>query len=99
MTFSIRKIIREFAAPDHQLSCSTRLWNKGLNELRKRTEGKHESGAFLLGCRDGERRRIVRFVYYDDLDPHSLDTGIVVFDGEGYGPLWRICRETGLTVV
>jgi proteasome lid subunit RPN8/RPN11 len=37
--------------------------------------------------------------YYDDLDPHSLDTGIVVFDGVGYGPLWQQCRDEGLTVV
>jgi proteasome lid subunit RPN8/RPN11 len=99
MTFSIRKIIRAFAAPEHRLSCSSRLWRDGFEELRRRTEGTHESGAFLLGDRDSERRRITRFVYYDDLDPHSLETGIVVFDGAGYGPLWQICRETGLTVV
>lgn len=95
----IQKIIREFAAPKHKLSCSTKLWNEGLTELRKRTEGCHESGAFLLGKEDGARRRILRFAYYDDLDPRSLDTGIVVFDGSGYGPLWQLCRETGLTVV
>ena len=23
----------------------------------------------------------------------------MVFDGSGYGPLWQLCRETGLTVV
>jgi proteasome lid subunit RPN8/RPN11 len=68
-------------------------------ELRRRTEGLHESGAFLLGHREGNRRAIMRFIYYDDLDPLSLDSGIVVFDGSGYGPLWKLCRETGLTVV
>ncbi len=99
MTFSIRKIIREFVAPDHRLSCSTGLWNQGLRELRRRTEGEHESGAFLLGSHEGNCRRITRFVYYDDLDPYSLDTGIVVFDGAGYGPLWWLCRETELSVV
>ncbi|HEX5435579.1 MAG TPA: hypothetical protein VFW98_00360 [Gemmatimonadaceae bacterium] len=40
-----------------------------------------------------------RFVYYDDLDPRCLDTGIVIFDGAGYAPLWHLCRETGLQVV
>ena len=95
----IQKIIRGFVAPKHRLSCSTRLWNEGLVELCRRTEGYHESGAFLLGKEDDSRRRITRFAYYDDLDPHSLDTGIVVFDGSGYGPLWQLCRETGLTVV
>ena len=99
MTFSIRKIIRVFVAPRHRLSCSTRVWKEGLEELRKRTRSVHESGAFLLGYKEGARRRITRFAYYDDFDPHSLDTGIVVFDGSGYGPLWQLCRETGLTVV
>jgi proteasome lid subunit RPN8/RPN11 len=99
MTFSIRRTIRGFVAPRHRLSCSTRLWEEGLRELRKRTEGVHESGAFLLGCHEGLRRRITRFAYYDDFDPHSLDTGIVVFDGSGYGPLWELCRDSGLSVV
>ncbi|MGH7618154.1 MAG: hypothetical protein ACREPM_13070 [Gemmatimonadaceae bacterium] len=40
-----------------------------------------------------------RFVYYDDLDPNCLESGIVVFDGGGYTPLWALCRETGLQVV
>lgn len=99
MTFSIRTIIRAFAAPEHRLSCSSKLWRAGLEELRRRGGGRHESGAFLLGRSNGERRRVERFVFYDDLDPHSLDTGIVVFDGAGYGPLWKICRESGLEVI
>jgi hypothetical protein len=99
MTFSIRTIIRALAPPEHRLSCSSRLWREGLEELRRRGDDRHESGAFLLGRSSGEQRRIERFVYYDDLDPHSLDTGIVVFDGAGYGPLWKICRESRLKVV
>lgn len=95
----IQKIIREFVAPKHKLSCSKKLWNAGLDELRRRTEGRHESGAFLLGKDDGSRRRVLQFAYYDDLDPNSLDSGIVIFDGSGFGPLWQLCRETGLTVV
>lgn len=99
MTFSIRKIIRGLVAPEHRLSCPSALWREGLTELRRRTERRHESGAFLLGRRDGDRRTVTRFAYYDDLDPHSLDSGIVIFDGAGYGPLWQLCRDTGLTVV
>jgi proteasome lid subunit RPN8/RPN11 len=98
MTFSIRRIIRGLVAPKHRLSCSTRLWREGLRELRRRTEGVHESGAFLLGSQEGARRRITRFAYYDDLDLQSLSTGIVVFDGSGYGPLWQLCRDSGLSV-
>lgn len=99
MTFFIRRIIRGFVAPRHRLNCSTRLWKEGLRELRRRTEGVHESGAFLLGYHEGMRRNITRFAYYNDLDAQSLDTGIVVFDGSGYGPLWQLCRDTGLSVV
>lgn len=99
MNFSLRKTIRALVAPEHRLSCSSKLWRAGLAELRRRGGGRRESGAFLLGTRDGERRAVSRFVFYDDLDPRSLDTGIVVFDGAGYGPLWRMCREAGLQVV
>lgn len=99
MTFSIRAIIRGLVAPEHRLSCSSRLWRAGLMELKRRGDGRRESGAFLLGTQQGERRVVKRFVYYDDLDPHCLDTGIVVFDGAGYGPLWQLCRETRLAVV
>jgi proteasome lid subunit RPN8/RPN11 len=99
MTFSIRKIIRAFAAPKHELSCPSDVWKEGVAELRRRTEGWHESGAFLLGTSDGQRKRVEKFVYYDDLDPNSLSTGIVVFDGVGYGPLWDMCRNEKLRVV
>lgn len=95
----IRKTIAAFAAPEHRLSCGTRIWRDGVAELRQRTEGIRESGAFLLGVHKGTRRRIVRFAYYDDLDPGCLDSGIVIFDGSGYGPLWDLCRSEGLSVV
>jgi hypothetical protein len=65
-----------------------------LRELGRRGEGTHESGAFVLGTKDRDRRRAVRFVYYDDLCPGALDTGIVAFDGAGYGLLWQLCHET-----
>jgi hypothetical protein len=99
MSFSIRATIRALAAPRHRLSCPANVWRAGLVELGRRGEGRHESGAFLLGHQRGERRSVVEFVYYDDLDPHCLDTGIVEFDGAGYGPLWQRCNEMGLRVV
>jgi len=58
-----------------------------------------ESGAFLLGYRRAGRTRITRFILYDDLDPHCLDTGIVRFDGRFFGPLWERCKQHGLSVV
>jgi proteasome lid subunit RPN8/RPN11 len=107
MSFSIPATIRALAtlvlAPDYRLACSAALWSSGMAELGRRGGGRRESGAFLLGERavhgGVERRRVRRFVYYDDLDPTCLDRGIVVFDGAGFGPLWALCRETGLEVV
>jgi hypothetical protein len=99
MTFSNREITKALVVDKRKLVCAAALWREGVAELRRRTEGRHESGAFLLGVREGELRRILKFAFYDDLDPHSLDSGIVVFDGAGYGPLWEVCRSEGLTVV
>jgi hypothetical protein len=103
MTFSIRAIIRAFAAPEHRLACEETMWRNGLAELSRRGAGERESGAFLLGVEydawGARRREIRRFVFYDDLDPQCLDSGIVVFDGLGYAPLWTLCRKTRLQVV
>jgi hypothetical protein len=99
MSFSIVGIIRRLIAPKHELSCSRLLWRRLVASLRERGEENHESGAFLLGhSRDGGAR-IMDFVLYDDLDPHSLDTGIVRFDGRYFGKLWELCTNRGLTVV
>jgi hypothetical protein len=107
MSFSIPATIRALAtyllAPEYRLTCPASLWQATIDELRRRGAGRRESGAFLLGeraVRGGvERRRVRRVAYFDDLDPHCLDSGIVVFDGAGFGPLWQLCREMGLQVV
>src|SRR2546430_11791246 len=99
MSFSIRTTIRGLVAPEHHLSCSSKVWRAGLIELKRRGDGCRESGAFLLGKNYGQRREISDFAFYDDFDPHCLDTGIVVFDGAFYGLLWQRCREEGLEVV
>ncbi len=99
MIYSIRASIRERVAPDHRLSCSSSVWRALLHELARRGRGHRESGAFLLGKRVGNRRTVRSFICYDDLDLHCLDTGIVVFDGAGYGPLWQHCRKAQMEVV
>ena len=100
MHFSIAAIMSRLLAPRHELSCSWRLWRRLLAGLRERgCTGRRESGAFLLGCRANGRTRIVDFVLYDDLDPRSLDTGIIRFDGRHFGTLWDLCKQHGLTVV
>lgn len=100
MSFSIRSIIRGLLAPKHKIHCQAGLWEKGVKELERRGQGRRESGAFLLGrVEESGRRRVERFVYYDELEPRCLDSGIVELTGSGYGPLWDLCRKTGATVV
>ena len=84
-----------------KLSCDARLWQAGVRELASRTRNaRRESGAFLLGHdeRSGTKR-ILEFVYYDDIDPHALDTGIVHFSGTKLPLLWEHCRRRGYGVV
>jgi proteasome lid subunit RPN8/RPN11 len=100
MNFSIAATMRHLLAPRHELSVSWFRWRRLLIRLRERGRGKsRESGAFLLGHRDGDRAHIVDFILYDDLDPHCLETGIVRFDGRHFGALWEDCRKRGLSVV
>jgi len=100
MNFSIPQIMSRLCAPQHRLACSFGLWRRLLAALRQRGNGAtRESGAFLLGKRDDGRARVSDFVLYDDLDLHSLDTGIVRFDGRYYDDLWRLCRERETSVV
>ena len=75
-------------------------WGHLLHELEQRGEGARESGAFLLGHARGRMRpaRVLRAVYYDDLDKRSL-TGGISFSGSAYGRLWDRCAEEGLAVV
>lgn len=100
MNFSIRETISQLFAPRHELSCSWWLWRRLLAALRERgLHGRRESGAFLLGRRRGGRARIVDFILYDDLDPRSLVTGIVRFDGRYFDGLWEACESRSLSVV
>lgn len=69
------------------------LWLRLVWSLRRRGEGRRESGAFLLGSRGDEDDRVRFFVCYDDLDPHALDTGIITFAPSGFSALWSRCRD------
>jgi hypothetical protein len=80
--------------------CDASIWRAGVAELRRRTRsGRRESGAFLLGVQDGSSKRVLEFVFYDDIDPHALDTGIVHFSGSRLPKLWEHCRKRGYGVV
>lgn len=83
-----------------RLTCARHVWASGVQELARRTLGaRRESGAFLLGHDRGAQKEIVEFVFYDDIDPNALRTGIVHFAGNRFPILWEHCRKRGYGVV
>jgi proteasome lid subunit RPN8/RPN11 len=85
-------------AQDMLLGFGRRQWRAMIAELARRGAGTSEAGAFLLAERDGDRRRVTRIVYLDDLDPNCLQ-GAIRFDGLAYSTLWDICEAEGRVVV
>lgn len=83
-----------------RLVISRRIWRNLTRELEQRSHpadgAPRESGAFLLAQR--ERHRITDIVFYDDLDPTSLN-GAVHFRAAAYGRLWSECERLGAKVV
>lgn len=69
------------------------MWARLVRQLYRRGGQQRESGAFLLGTRGEGRDRVKGFACYDDLDPHALDTGVVMFDPSGFATLWKVCRR------
>jgi hypothetical protein len=83
-----------------RITCDAGIWSAGVDELERRTRtGTRESGAFLLGLDQNGHRQILEFVFYDDIDPHALETGIVHFHGNKLPKLWEHCRSRGYGVV
>ncbi|MBI1869131.1 MAG: hypothetical protein HYS06_12705 [Methylocystis sp.] len=85
--------------PDPCLRVARPLWTEFTGELHRRTEGRHESGAFLLGRKVEDSRRTLSLVYYDELDPQAYDSGVCVLHADAFGRLWDHCADLGLTVV
>ena len=75
------------------------LWRRLLRELRRRGDGRRESGAFLLRARGADDVRITRFICYDDLDAASCQAGAIAFHANGYAALWEHCREQAVEVI
>lgn len=90
-------IIRQFRRPP-ELAIPAPLWTALLDGLRARGRYERESGAFLLGP-PGMPRRVSAIVFYDEIDPHAFDSGIIVIDGACMADLWAICRREQLAVV
>jgi len=97
----LNRLFGWITGPRPKLRCDPRLWDEGVAELERRTRGHtRESGAYLLGEQlAGGGRRITEFVFYDDVDPYALDTGIVTIRETALPRLWEICRDRKLGVV
>lgn len=96
MTTTVAPSVIAEAREKARFKMPRRRWRHLLAELRRRGEGRRESGAFLLADRDGDR--VVRVAYYDDLDAHCL-TGGISFASSGFTELWRICGAENVRVV
>ena len=55
------------------------LWSRAIIQLRKRSAGKRESGAFLLCPTSSTVGKVTGFVCYDDLDPDAYQSGAIAF--------------------
>jgi hypothetical protein len=67
---------------------------------RRTLGGRRESGAYLLGRpRSDDGKDILEFVFYDDIDPAALATGIVTIRQTALPRLWELCRARGFGVV
>ncbi|GAB3039693.1 hypothetical protein GCM10027052_20070 [Parafrigoribacterium mesophilum] len=83
-----------------ELTLTRRTFATLRRELKTRSGGHRESGAFLLtrsAAADPKPTRIDAIAYYDDLDPTSL-TGNITFTAAGYSALGRLCRANGYRV-
>jgi len=75
------------------------LWRRLILELRRRGQGRNESGAFLLAPQDNDANRVTSFVCYDDLDPDAYEGGAIAFHAVGHAALWDLCGKRGLRVL
>ena len=75
------------------------LWRRLILELRRRGQGRNESGAFLLAQQDSDANRVTSFVCYDDLDPDAYEDGAIAFHAVGHAALWELCGRRGLRVL
>lgn len=81
------------------ITCPYILWWRLFRELRARGAGVRESGAFLLGRRDAGHCTVRALVFYDDVDPDALKSGIVRLSGHAMNKVWQICSDRKLEVL
>lgn len=97
----LNRLFGRVFGPPPRLRCSRAVWREGVDELARRTlGGRQESGAYLLGVDlPASGQRILEFVFYDEIDPRALETGVVTIRQTALPRLWTLCRERGYGVV
>jgi hypothetical protein len=101
MSSSLNTLLGWVGLAPPRIICARRVWKAGVRELARRTLNEtRESGAYLLGrtFKNGVHE-ILEFVFYEDVDPKALATGIVTIRETALPRLWEICRERGYGVV
>jgi proteasome lid subunit RPN8/RPN11 len=74
------------------------IWKTMVRQLEIRGGGVRESGAFLLGRPRRRHPLVTHVVYFDDLEPGSLN-GAVHLTLVAYSRLWALCSELGVEVL
>lgn len=85
-------------AGDHLLLFAPGLWLAMIQELRRRGDGRRESGAFLISPIDNDGRNVTGVCYYDDLDATALRGGLRL-GSDAYTSLWDRCERQRVRVV
>jgi proteasome lid subunit RPN8/RPN11 len=85
--------------PVAQLRVPLPLWVRMIFQLRRRSAGKRESGAFLLGPQNAALLSVAEYICYDDLDPDAYQSGAIAFHAAGYAALWHYCKNKCLQVL
>lgn len=76
------------------------LYNSLIVDLAQSGRGMKESGAFLLGTLDGQRRRTTSYLMYDKVAPlSSSQHAYVALNAEEMARAWEHCYAVGLQVV
>lgn len=81
----------------HNLEISRIKWFNLMRGLKKRGNNERESGAFLLARIN--TIKIIKVLYYDELDPNSLDLGYINFTSKGFLKLWDYLFKYGYQVI
>ena len=75
------------------------VWTGLIADLRRRGQGRRESGAFLLGCETEVVKFVETWLPYDELDPASLNYDYIRLETSAFPKLWAHCEARGVQVV